>query len=104
MEGDTLVVDSVGFNERFWLYRRGLPHTQQLHTIEQFTRANENVAYQVTVDDPGAYTAPWTATFNLRWEAGHELFENVCQQANYVTELMVGKIREAVGKTTSVVP
>ena len=42
------------------------------------------------MDDPGAYTAPWTARFNLRWENGHELFEYVCQQANYAGELMVG--------------
>ena len=41
------------------------------------------VKYEVTVDDPGAYTAPWTTTFNLRRENGQELFEYVCQQANY---------------------
>ena len=103
-EGDTLVVDTVGYNERFWLDRRGLPHTTSLHTIERFTRTNQaQVRYQITVDDPGAYTAPWDAQFNLRWEAGTELFEYMCQQANYATELMVGD-REAVGKTTTVVP
>ena len=46
--------------------------------------------YELTVDDPGAYTAPWTARFNLRWENGTELFEYVCQQANYAHTLMVG--------------
>ncbi len=103
-DGDTLVVDTVGYNERFWLDRRGLPHTTSLHTIERFTRTNQaQVRYQITVDDPGAYTAPWNAQFNLRWEAGTELFEYMCQQANYATELMVGD-REAVGKTTTVVP
>ena len=39
--------------------------------------------YEVTVDDPACYTAPWTTTFNLRRENGQELFEYVCQQANY---------------------
>jgi hypothetical protein len=103
-EGDTLVVDSIGYNERFWLDRRGLPHTDKMHTIERFTRTHQNaIDYQITVDDPGAYTAPWTGKFNLRWEAGTELFEYMCQQANYATELMVGD-REAVGKTTNVVP
>ena len=103
-EGDTLVVDTTGFNERFWLDRRGLPHTNQMHTIERFTRTNQaSVAYEITVDDPGAYTAPWTGKFSLRWESGTELFEYMCQQANYATELMVGD-REAVGKTTNVVP
>jgi hypothetical protein len=104
-EGDTLVVDTTGYNERFWLDRRGLPHTSRMHTIEKFTRANQaTIAYEITVDDPGAYTAPWTGKFNLRWEAGTELFEYMCQQANYATELMVGAGTEGVGKTTNVVP
>ena len=37
-EGDTLVIDTVGYNERFWMDRRGVPHTDKLHTIERFTR------------------------------------------------------------------
>jgi hypothetical protein len=93
-EGDTLVVDSVGFNEEFWLDRRGMPHTEKLHTIEKFTRINSaNVAYEVTVDDPGAYTAPWTAKFSLRWEPNQELFEYICQQANYASDLMTGETK-----------
>jgi hypothetical protein len=104
-EGDTLVVDTTGYNERFWLDRRGLPHTDKMHTIEKFTRTNQAaIAYEITVDDPGAYTAPWTGKFNLRWEAGTELFEYMCQQANYATELMVGDGETGVGKTTNIVP
>ena len=61
--GDTLNVDTIGYNEAFWLDRRGLPHTEALHTLEKFTRMNQaQVKYQVTVDDPGAYTAPWTTS------------------------------------------
>jgi hypothetical protein len=90
-EGDTLVVDSTGFNEGFWLDRRGLPHTEALRTLERFTRVDSaTIRYELTVDDSGAYTAPWKATFNLRWESGTELFEYVCQQANFATSLMVG--------------
>jgi len=104
-DGDTLVVDTIGYNERFWLDRRGLPHTDKMHTIEKFTRTNQAaIAYEITVDDPGAYTAPWTGKFNLRWEAGTELFEYMCQQANYATELMVGSGETGVGKTTNIVP
>ena len=103
-EGDTLVVDTTGFNESFWLDRRGLPHTEAMHTIERFTRQNEGtVKYEITVDDPGAYTAPWTGGFNLRWEAGTELFEYVCQQANYATELMVGEF-EKVDRSSDFIP
>jgi hypothetical protein len=103
-EGDTLVVDTTGFNEAFWLDRRGLPHTNRLHTIERFTRVDSNtIRYEVTVDDPGAYTASWNARFNLRWENGTELFEYVCQQANYAGELMVGD-KTSVDRTSNIVP
>ena len=103
-DGDTLNVDTIGYNEAFWLDRRGLPHTAALHTLEKFTRVNQaTVKYEVTVDDPGAYTAPWTTTFNLRRENGQELFEYVCQQANYASELMVGE-KTSVDRSTTIIP
>jgi hypothetical protein len=105
VEGDTLVIDSVGFNEDFWMERRGLPHTDQLHTIERFTRKNSAIIeYRITVDDPGAYTGLWTGGFNLQWEDGTELFEYVCQQANYAHELMVGGESSSVDRSSSIVP
>jgi len=103
-EGDTLVIDTVGFNETFWLDRRGLPHTNQMHVTERFTRTDQaTVRYETLVDDPGAYTEPWKGGFNLRWEAGTELFEYVCQQANYATELMVGDYGK-VDRTSDIIP
>ena len=60
-EGDTLVVDTVGFNEAFWFDRSGMPHTNKLRTLERFTRMDiDTVRYKLTIDDPGAYTAPFT--------------------------------------------
>jgi hypothetical protein len=104
-EGDTLVVDSVGFNEGFWMDRRGLPHTEAMHTVERFTRKDaETVEYSITVDDPGAYTGPWTGGFELGWDRGTELFEYVCQQANYAHELMVGSERSSVDRSSPIVP
>jgi hypothetical protein len=103
-EGDTLVVETTGFNEDFWLDRRGLPHTEQLRTVERFTRANATTMnYEATIDDPGAYTAPWKGAFTLRWNAGQELFEYVCQQANYASELMVGQLGK-VNRATAIIP
>ena len=103
-EGDTLIVDTTGFNESFWLDRRGSPHTEQLKTVERFTRTDSaTIKYELTVDDPGAYTKPWTSGFNLRWEAGTELFEYVCQQGNYAPELMVG-VNKSVDRTSVIVP
>jgi hypothetical protein len=104
-EGDTLVIDSTGFNESFWLDRRGLPHTTALHTVEHFTRTNsEIVAYEITVHDPGAYTADWTGGFELQLDRGVELFEYSCQQANYAIELMVGGERSSVDRSSPIVP
>jgi hypothetical protein len=104
-EGNTLVVDSVGFTEQFWLDRRGMPHTDQLHTIERFTRTDKNtIDYRITLDDPGAYTKTFDGGFNLRWNQGEELFEYVCQQANYAAELMVGGEASSVDRSSSIVP
>jgi hypothetical protein len=104
-EGDTLVVDTTAYNEGFWLDRRGVPTTTQLHTIERFKRSDaETIQYSVTVDDPGAYTAPWTGSFDLGWDAGTELFEYSCQQANYAVELMVGGDHSKVDRSSPIVP
>jgi hypothetical protein len=103
-EGDTLVVDAVGFVESFWLDRRGLPHTDKLHTTERFTRTDSaTIKYEVTIDDPGAYLKPYTGGFNLRWENDTELFEYVCHQANYASELMVGEAK-SVDRSTAIIP
>jgi hypothetical protein len=79
-EGDTLVVDSKGFNEGFWFSNGGLPHTAQLHVIERFTREDINtLRVEVTVDDPGAYTREWTGSWTMQWIDGKELPEYYCQ-------------------------
>jgi hypothetical protein len=104
-EGDTLVIDSTGFNESFWLDRRGLPHTTQMQTLEKFTRIDsETIAYEITVHDPGAYDGDWTGSFNLNFDRGVELFEYSCQQANYAIELMVGGDRSSVDRSSPIVP
>ena len=103
-EGDTFVVDTVGFNEGFWIDRGQLPHTTQLHLIEKYTRtALDTMRYELTVDDPGAYTAPFTGTSSLRWENGTELFEYICQQGNEAPTLMVGD-GTFVDRTALIVP
>ncbi|HKE83634.1 MAG TPA: hypothetical protein VKB50_07770 [Vicinamibacterales bacterium] len=103
-EGDTLVVDTVGFNEGFWIDRGQLPHTSQLHLIEKYTRtALDSMKYELTIDDPGAYTSTFTGVSNLRWENGTELFEYVCQQQNYAPTLMVGEGTK-VDRSSPIVP
>jgi hypothetical protein len=103
-EGDTLVIDTTGFNEGFWLDRMGAPHTERLHTVERLTRSDAAfLQYEMTIDDPDVYTAPWTARFDMRWEQGTELFEYVCQEANYAHNLMVGTL-QSVDRTTPIIP
>jgi hypothetical protein len=57
--------------------------------------------YEVTVDDPGAYTAPWNGGFLLRWNAGNELFEYICQDNNLAP---TGAASEAMSRTSTIVP
>ena len=79
-EGNTLVVDTKGFNERFWFSNGGLPHTDQLHLVERISRPDFNtLKYEVTIDDPGAYTRPWSAEWTLRWIPDQDMPEYFCQ-------------------------
>jgi len=79
-EGNTLVVDTKGFNEKFWFSNGGLPHTDKLHLVERFTRTDANtLKYEVTIDDPGAYTQSWSSGWNLQWIANEELPVFFCQ-------------------------
>ncbi len=58
------------FIDNFWFSNGGLPHTNLLHLVERFTRSDYNtLKYEVTIDDPGAYTRSWNATWNLQWVA-----------------------------------
>ena len=93
-----------GFNESFWFDRGGLPHTEQLHIIERFTRLDsKTLKYEATIDDPGAYTAAWSGGFLLGWDPGQELFEYVCQDNNLAHELMVGE-QEFIDRQKMIVP
>jgi hypothetical protein len=103
-EGDTLVIDTVGYNEGFWLDRMGAPHTERLHTVERVTRTDSaSMRYEMTIDDPTVYTAPWKATFDMRWNEGVELFEYICQEANYAHDLMIGTLK-SIDRTTPIIP
>jgi hypothetical protein len=81
-EGDTLVVDTIGFNDLSWFDFAGHPHTEQLHTIERFRRPDlGHIDYEVTIDDPGAYTKPFTL-YGLFPLMQGEIMEYICQENN----------------------
>src|SRR3984957_9215439 len=78
--GDTLVVDSIGFNDKTWLDQVGHPHTEQLHLIERYKRVNQNqLELDMTIDDPGAYTKPWPAHRNFALSnTGFLRYQQIC--------------------------
>jgi len=91
-EGDTLVIETVGFNDKFWFDFQGHPHTTQLRTVERYTRTSmgklENVT---TVYDPGAYAKPFTLKFTATLRPGWELMEYICNENNQDVEQIRGK-------------
>ena len=82
-DGDTLVIDVVGFNEATWIDYYGHPHTDQLHVVERISRPDKRtLRYEATIDDPGAYTRPWTVSWTIPWTPAGELTEYICQENN----------------------
>jgi hypothetical protein len=85
-DGDTLVVHTTNLNGRTGAQGNGmsLMFSDRAEITERFTRTGENtMQYEVTVNDPGTWTAPWTATFPLRRDADYDLFEYACHEGNY---------------------
>ena len=82
--GDTLVIDTIGYNDKFWFDARGTPHTEQLHTIERWTRINNGTLVdEFTLDDPGALSRPVQLKFTARLAApGIDLMEYICNENN----------------------
>ncbi|HEY6342194.1 MAG TPA: hypothetical protein VIY49_11935 [Bryobacteraceae bacterium] len=84
-DSDTLVIDTVGFNEKIWPFN-SYPTTSQLHLIERFSRPTlGSLVYEMTIDDPGAYSAPWGGKTQIsestpsRWVDNGEMFEYICE-------------------------
>jgi hypothetical protein len=83
-DGDTLVIDTIGLNTRFWLDPGGTPHTEQLHIVERWTRTNfTTMTRQVTIEDPGAFTRPFTVNYTASLGApGSDIMEYICIENN----------------------
>jgi hypothetical protein len=84
-DGNTLVVDTVGFNAITWLDHVGLPHTEALHVVERIRRVDHNTLVDdFTIEDPKAYTKSWTASQTYTLKPGWEIAEYVCDNNKYV--------------------
>jgi hypothetical protein len=95
-EGDTLVVESNGFNDKTWLHPEGLGHTEQLRITERYRRTDfGHMQVEVTYDDPGTFDAPLRATVALEYAADDEMLELVCNEASE------GGVKHWVGDKTA---
>jgi hypothetical protein len=91
-DGDTFVVETSGFNNTGWLDNYGHPATDALKVTERFHRKDfGHLDIQVTIDDPKAYTKPWTVTLPNHFLADNELLEYVCVENNKDLQHLVGK-------------
>src|SRR5215471_1363234 len=94
-EGDTLVVDVSGFNDKTWFDRAGNFHSDALHVVERYTRTSPDViAYEATIEDPNVFTRPWKISMPLyrRQEKNAQLLDFKCVE--FVEELMYGQWRK----------
>jgi hypothetical protein len=95
-EGKTLVVESVGFNDRTWLDRNGHPHTEALRMTERYRRPDfGHLEIEVTLNDPAVYARPWTVALKAQLAADTELLEYVCNESSGGREHWVGKASDA---------
>jgi hypothetical protein len=79
-EGDTLVVDTVGFNDKTWLDQVGHPHSDALHVIERIRRVDSyTLRDDITIDDPKAYTRAWSGQRIFKLKPGWHLMEYICE-------------------------
>jgi hypothetical protein len=91
-DGDTLVVESNGFNDRTWLDHDGHPHTDRLRTIERYRRRTFGaLEVEVALSDPGAYAKSWTVVMRAELAPDTELIEWVCNESGHGVEHWVGK-------------
>ena len=82
-DGDALIVESAGFNEKTWLSRYGQPHTQALRVREVYRRRNfGHLDVEVTFTDPGAYSKPWGYKASMELEADTEMLESICERSS----------------------
>jgi hypothetical protein len=104
-DGDTLVVESNGYNDRTWLDHNGHPHTEALRTTERYRRRNVgNLDLEVTLSDPGTYAKPWTVAVRAELAADTEMIEFVCNENERSLQHWVGKASDEQKNEVAVAP
>lgn len=99
-EGDTLVVDTVGMNDRTWTDRFGTPHTEALHVVEHYgiTNGGKTLRDFFTVEDKGAFATPWSAVLNYSRSRQTAIEEEVCAENNRGLPVPVADVDPVSGR------
>jgi|TARA_Y100000310_G_C20653346_1_gene800685 hypothetical protein len=102
-DGDTLVVEASGFNDRTWFDRAGNHHTNALKVTERYTLKNEHIMeYEATIDDPNVFTKPWKMRMPIYKRVGRDAQLQQFKCVQFVEELLYGELRkEPVNKERS---
>lgn len=96
-DGDTLIVESAGFNDRTWLDRAGHPHSEKLRVTETFRRVDfGHMQFQITYDDPETLTKPLSVSLTVNYAADTDMLENVCNEGNQDPVHLVGTESKSV--------
>src|SRR5579863_6170848 len=104
-DGDTLVVESFGYNDRTWLDHDGHPHTEALRMTERYRRRDfGNLDLDITLSDPGAYSKPWTVSVRAELAPDTELIEWVCNEGSSRLDHWVGKASDESKSAVKVAP
>ncbi len=101
-DGDTLVIESNGFNDKTWVSRYGVSHTASLRVTERYRRADfGHLQVEVTYTDPTAYLKPWGFTANMALAADTEMLEQICELSS---DRWTGSLSDASTQAVSVPP
>jgi len=104
-DGDTLVVESNGYNDKTWLHRRGLSHTENLRITERYRRLDfGHLEVDVTYEDPGTFESPLRANVEMEFRADDEMLESVCNEASEGLSHWSGGSTEAEENVVDVAP
>ena len=100
-EGSTLVVETTNYYDRAWIATggnaqalRGVPVSEQMRTVERFTRVSpDTLQYEITIEDPVYYSAPWKIAYPLTRDAEYRMFEYACHEGNSAVEALLNGAR-----------
>ncbi len=98
-DGDTLVIDVTGFNDKTWFDRAGNFHSDQMHVVERYTpRSADTILYEANIEDPKVFSRPWKISMPLyrHVEKNAQLLEFRCME--YAEEMLYGNLRKKVAK------